>query len=457
MEAAHNAREPRFGGIDSPSRLLRPAHPDDVFASASDPAVAILDQHGVVAYCSASVGELLKRDSRELIGREASHLFPELPLNKQTPGYNLAFAAFWGSAVVWLEVEGLTPEGRFVPLEASLKRISLDGCPFIMLGLRPQDADTHLNGQLSRLEASAETSLDAIMISDTDGIIRYVNPAFEQMTGYSRDEAVGQPASLLKSGFHDAVFYEKLWSALRLGQDFRALFANRRKNGEVFFEEKHIRPFIGENGSIVSYVASGRIVSDTLQETLLRLQHQAYHDALTGLPNRNLFMDRLGQALSRATRHNEGFAVVYIDLDDFKEINDRHGHAAGDTVLCATARCLVSCIRDEDTAARLGGDEFALILLDAARHKDVEIVLEKILATLAHGACHRDAESDGEAQIPIRASIGACLFPLDGRDGQTLMCHADSAMYRQKSTHGHGFHFYSETDPPRSEIQARRQ
>jgi len=457
MEALPNARETRFGGEASIPLILRPAHLDDAFAFANDPAVAILDQHGVVAFCSATVGKLLKRDCQELIGRQASHLFPELPLKKQTPGYNLAFAAFWGSAAAWLEVEGLSPEGRFVPLEASLKRISLDGNPFIMLGLRSPDVDANLNGQLTRLEATAETSPDSYMISDTEGIIRYVNPAFEQMTGYRREEAIGQPCSLLRSGFHDAVFYEKLWNTLRLGQHFRALFANRRKDGEVFFEEKHIRPFIDENGAIVSYVASGRIISDALQETLLRLQHQAYHDALTGLPNRNLFMDRLGQALSRATRHNEGFALVYIDLDGFKEINDRHGHAAGDMVLCASARGLVSCIRDEDTAARLGGDEFALILLDVARHKDVEIVLEKILSTLAHGACHQDRESGGEAQIPIRASIGASLFPFDGRNAETLMCHADSAMYWQKSSRGPGFHFYNEADPPHSGRQSRRQ
>lgn len=454
MEASPSTGEIRFDSKISPPLLLHPAHINDVFAFASDPAIIILDRHGIVAFCSTTAGRMLGQESQGLIGQQASRFFPELPLRAQTPGYNLAFAAFWGSAAAWLEVEGRSSEARGIPLEVSLKRISLDDNPFIMLGLRPPDVRE--NGQLDRLESNAETSRDAIMISDIRGVIRYVNPAFEQMTGYSREEAIGQACSLLKSGFHDAVFYEKLWSTLCLGRDFRALFANRKKNGEIFFEEKHIRPFIGKDGIVTSYVASGRVISDTLQEALLRLQHQAYHDALTGLPNRCLFMDRLGQAFSRATRHDKGFALVYIDLNNFKHINDAYGHAAGDAVLCSTARCLASCIRDEDTAARLGGDEFALILLDVARHKDVEIVLEKILRTLAHGTNCRANESKEENLVAIEASIGISLFPIDGRDSETLMRHADRAMYCQKALNKVGFHFYSENSSQRLEDDKRQ-
>lgn len=428
---------------DAPRHLaLRPARAKADLPPMDEPAVAILDQKGVVCFCDPAVGRLLRRDSQELVGREASRIFPELPLKSETPGYNLAFAAFWGNAASWLEIEGLSSDGCIVPLEVSLRKLLLDGCPFILLSLRPPDATADLSGQLTRLEAVAESSDNAVMISDTDGIILYVNRAFEQMTGYRREEALGQPASLLKSGFHDTDFYDRMWTSLRLGHDFHALLANRKKTGEVFFEETHIRPFIDEKGNIARYVAIGHTVSEPLQDALLRLQHVAYHDALTGLPNRNLFMDRLNQAIARAQRRSESFALVYIDLDDFKEVNDTHGHAAGDSVLCTTARCLRSCIRDEDTAARLGGDEFGLILLNVEQAKAVEVVLEKVLSTLAQGAHFRDMV------IPIRASLGASLFPVDGSDADTLLHHADCAMYSEKYNGRHGFNFFNGNDTP---------
>ena len=233
------------------------------------------------------------------------------------------------------------------------------------------------NKSLEKLEKKSQTSSRAIMITDDQGIITYVNPAFERITGYLQSEAAGKPASLLKSGLHEHGFYTDLWERLRAGREFQGVFANRRKNGEFYFEEKRIRPFI-EHGKTSYFVAVGHPLSEHLQGTMLRLSQLANNDPLTGLPNRNLFLDRLHQHLSRASRYGARFTLAYLDLDNFKTINDTLGHHAGDIALKATARHIQDSLRDEDTVGRLGGDEFGLILSNTHDENDVRRTLEKV-------------------------------------------------------------------------------
>ncbi len=275
---------------------------------------------------------------------------------------------------------------------------------------------------------------DAVMITDAAGVIEYVNAAFEKLTGYARAEVVGRTPAVLKSGKQDPKFYRRLWRELRAGRPFRAVFTNRRKSGELFHEEEVIHPVRGPGGSIAHFISSGRDVTVTMRQ-LRRLAHEATHDALTGLPNRTLFADRLAQAVRLASRRKESVTVAIFDLDGFRRANNRFGHEAGDAVLRAVARRTQRCIRAADTVARLGGDEFGIILTGTASRAAVGAVLEKVRAANSAPVRHRNRN------IPISISIGACLYPRDGRSERTLSRRADAAMYAAKRAGGSRWRF----------------
>lgn len=257
----------------------------------------------------------------------------------------------------------------------------------------------------------------------------------------SSSEVSAMPALVAPLGLLSACA-ARLRSTLRSGNEFGAVFVNRRKNGEVFHEEESIRPFADALGNITHFVASGRDVSERIH-ALERLDYLANHDSLTGLPNRNLFSNRMHQAMTRVSRHGADFALLYLDLDRFKTVNDRHGHAAGDALLQAVALRLKQCVREEDTVARTGGDEFALLLSDIACGEDARKVIDKILASLRHGV-----GVEGW-RVSVSVSIGVCFFPADGNDQRSLLTHADRAVCRAKSAGGDGYRFFaSEYDTP---------
>lgn len=446
MDTNLNATLPIFEG----QALSLPCAPQPIQRStAIEGNVAILDKHGVVSFSSPALGTLFNCSPNDLEGRHVASLIPGLPFKTVTPSFNLAFADFWGTTGDRLSFKGHLPSGERIPLAVSLKKLSIDNTSFILLGMLPSQEHTEHDGEFIRLIERTEAKAEVIMITDTSGIIQAVNSAFEKATGYSKEEVVGKPASLIKSGLHDPAFYEKMWESLRAGKEFQAVFVNRRKDGELFHEDKSIRPFIDASGTITHFVATSHSLSETLQTTLLRLHNEAYHDALTALPNRHLFEDRLKQAFSRSSRRGESFSLVYVDLDNFKTINDHYGHAVGDKVLHTAASRLRACIRDEDTVARLGGDEFAMILLDIHRREDVEIVLKKVLKSLNRGIRVE------KKNLPIHASLGANIFPADGTDSKTLMMRADFAMYKAKSSGGNCFHFFSKDEYENADSKQR--
>jgi len=436
-----DARYDATGSAMASEQLPPPQQGFSVFKTqAIEGPIAVLDKYGIVSFSTPAMGDLFKCSQRELEGRDVASLIPGLPLKTLTPGYNLAFADFWGNRGELLKFKGHSPNGERIPLAVSLNKLNIDNTPLILLRLLPGSEQSTLSGELERLIERAKNKTDVVMITDTTGIILAVNDAFEQATGYTREEAVGQPASLMKSGLHTPEFYSKMWHTLLAGNEFQAVFVNRRKNGEIFHEDKNIRPFIDQSGQITHFVSTSHCLSESLRATLLRLHHGAYHDPLTGLPNRHLFEDRLRQAFFSASRRGNRFALVYLDLDRFKEINDTYGHAIGDEVLRTTATQLKAGVRDEDTVARLGGDEFALILLDIHHRADIEKLLKKILKSLEQGILL------GDKHIPILASLGANLYPEDGTDSQSLMMRADFAMYKAKSAGGHCFRFFNKDE-----------
>lgn len=294
----------------------------------------------------------------------------------------------------------------------------------------------HTQLEMAKLSRAVEQTADSVIITDSQGEIEYVNAGFEETTGYSRDEALGQTPALVKSGKHDADFYSRLWSTIRSGNVFRDVFINRRKDGSIYYEEKTITPLRDVNGRISHYISSGKDITERMQ-TQERLQYLAQHDVLTGLPNRMLFMDRLSQVMAWDKRHGRLAALLFMDLDRFKVVNDSLGHHVGDRLLQEIAIRLGKGLRDGDTVARLSGDEFAVILHDIASVEDVSPVAVKLLDLIAQPLFVEDVD------LTVTASIGISLFPGDSVDPSELLRHADIAMYRAKAKGRNNYQFYT--------------
>lgn len=275
---------------------------------------------------------------------------------------------------------------------------------------------------------------DAVLVTDPQGIIKYVNPVFERMTGYGMSELLGRTPAMLKSGAHEADFYRRLWATILAGGEFRAIFTNRRKDGAPYFEEKIIRPLFDKAGHIEHFVSFGRDATERALE-LKQLSHAATHDSLTDLPNRRLFLDRLGQALHQAVRRNEEFSVAIFDIDRFRDINNRFGHPAGDAVLQAVTARTRRWVREADTVARVGGDEFALILTGAGEHAAARVLAKVVAANAA------PIQFEGKS-VQTSISVGACCYPRDALREEELRNRADEAMYEAKRTGGNRFAFY---------------
>ena len=336
-------------------------------------------------------------------------------------------------------------------------------CLFVFASVEPQaeDRPTRLRGYVmdvtERQESEARLRLaatvfdyahEAIMICDADEVIRDVNPTFTTITGYARAEALGNTPRLLASGRHGPEFYAGLWADLRGQHVWSGEIWNRNKGGAVYVARMTISAVHGEDGRLTHYIA---VFSDVtlLKSHQERLELLAHYDALTRLPNRALLADRMQQALARAERTGELLAVAYLDLDDFKPINDRLGHDVGDLLLVEVAQRLRSVTRGGDTVARLGGDEFVLLLTEPRTREACDKVAARVLAALS--APLTVAGHD----LRISASMGLTLYPEDDADADTLIRHADQAMYDAKLGGRNRFQVY---DPRRDvHLLSRRQ
>ncbi len=290
--------------------------------------------------------------------------------------------------------------------------------------------------QMRKLSQALQHTADAIMITDEHGIIEYTNNAYEHMTGFSYQESVGKTPEQIHAGDGDEAVYQELWQTVRSGQVYSGEFAKHRKDKSPYYEEVTITPLLNSEGDVTHFIFTGRDISDRMA-TQQQLQHLAHHDVLTNLPNRSLLMDRTDQAISQASRHNHQVAVLFLDLDHFKRINDSLGHEAGDKALLHVAQVLRRLLRTSDTVARIGGDEFVVVLHEVERIAEVHQVTHKILEALA-----KPIEISSQ-ELFISTSIGIALFPNDAQNSLNLIKHADIAMYRAKE-HGRNTHeFYS--------------
>lgn len=285
-------------------------------------------------------------------------------------------------------------------------------------------ATKHAEEQLRITARVFDQAGEAIVVTDPAGRIQTVNSAFTTISGYSATEAIGQPTTLLKSGRHSPDFYQSMWQALTDTGFWQGEICNRRKNGELYPEWLTINAVKNDLGQIEHYVAVFSDISQ-IKDSQRKAEYLATHDALTGLPNRSLFHDRLRHALAMARRSKQRVGALFIDLDNFKTINDTLGHDVGDALLKECAARLREVVRDVDTVARMGGDEFTALLVDCN---------PEAAAQVAHRLVDELSSSFeiGGRKLFASASIGVAFFPDDGQDSAELIKAADAAMYRAK-------------------------
>ncbi|MCA1949698.1 MAG: diguanylate cyclase, partial [Treponema sp.] len=281
------------------------------------------------------------------------------------------------------------------------------------------------NETLMTYKKIIENTGEGILITDLSGVIQKINPAIAEMCGFSKEEIVGQKTSIFKSGMHSQSFYKDLWDKLIDTGHWEGEIWNRKKDGALMPYWLSIDTLKNIEEKPCKYVAFYIDIAQ-LKQTQEKLNNLAFYDSLTGLPNRALFMDRLDQVLSRTQRDKNRFALLYMDLDHFKDVNDGYGHQVGDELLILAAHRIKAQVRDSDTVCRLGGDEFTIILEDIHRSADAGMVAKKVIEAL------REPFFIHEREIYIGCSVGIALYPYDGATIQELVKNADAAMYDAK-------------------------
>ena len=411
--------EKRTAGALDPGRILE---------SISDAFVAV-DREWRFTYLNAKAEQVFRMSARRLLGRVCWELFPE---GSRTHGYRrLHEAMSEGRSVHYLEYSlryGIWYEVTAYPQPDGLSIYFRDVTERV---LAEQKLRLH--------ERAIEASTNAIVI--TTGrrhqySIVHVNPAFEKITGYSAQEVIGRNARFLRGEDNDQPGLTVLRQLLREQKEGRVTLRNYRKDGTLFYNELHIAPVRSAKGHVTHFVGVLNDITET-KRYQDELEHHVNHDALTGLANRHLLQDRLQQALFRADRRKLRCAVLFLDLDHFKLVNDGLGHHVGDSLLNRVASELVTILRPEDTVARFGGDEFVLVATEVQDLADVTDIAERIVTRLATPMIIENQE------ITISASLGIALYPEDGESVDELLKNADAAMYHAKEGGRNSFSYYS--------------
>ena len=317
---------------------------------------------------------------------------------------------------------------------------SEDGKPLRMLGTHTDITDRKLAEVELKIAATAFESQEGMFITDANQVILRVNHAFTIMTGYTAEEAFGNTPKLISSGRHDAAFYAEMWDSLKSQYFWEGEIWNRRKNGEIYPEHINITAVKDNKGKVINYVAS--FTDITLRKAAEKeIQHLAFYDPLTGLPNRRLLLDRLQQSAAYNARSHRGGAILFLDIDYFKTLNDTLGHDIGDLMLKQVALRLESCVRDCDTVARLGGDEFVIMLENLSEHgleaaSQAEEVCKKILASL------NKPYQLASYEYHSTPSIGVALINSQNQAPEELLKQADIAMYQAKKAGRNTLRFF---------------
>ena len=307
---------------------------------------------------------------------------------------------------------------------------------FAVLGLMDITERKQAEEEMKLAALLYQNSSEAMTVTDANGIILNVNPAFTQLTGYTAAEVIGKNPRILQSGRHDTAFYHNMWRAINATGHWQGEIWNKRKNGEVYAEWLSINTIFNEDGSAHRRVALFSDISEKKKSEEL-IWNQANFDFLTQLPNRRMFHDRLEQEIKKSSRTQLPMALLFIDLDRFKEVNDTLGHDIGDVLLKDAAQRLTSCVRDTDTVARLGGDEFTVIVGGLNELFNIERIAHTILRRLA------EPFRLGEDVVYVSGSMGITFFPQDGAEIDVLLKNADQAMYDAKRLGRNRFSYFT--------------
>ncbi len=404
-----------------------------LFEGAQDAIIVADGATGLIVDANVEAELLFGRPHEEFIGMHHLAMYPPNAADRYREMFSRHASNSGGEPE---EMEVITADGETVAVEISANMVeTAAGQRLVQSVVRDIRRRKRDEMELQRAARVFESSQQAIALTDAELNFVSVNPAFVEMTGYGADEVLGKSTSLLSSGRHSAEFITAVRQAIISNGKWQGEFWSRRKNGALFPVWLTLSVYRDAANGVQNFVAIATDISERLaaQEHIRKL---AYFDSLTQLPNRRLLQDRAEQALASADRENAKVALLFVDLDHFKTINDSLGHSAGDQLLTEVANRLLGCVRRMETVARLGGDEFVVLLSEATLDGTVEVA-RKVLEVVAR-PCWVD-----QHELGVTPSLGISLFPQDGRNFETLLKHADTAMYRAKEAGRNTYQFFA--------------
>lgn len=400
----------------------------------SDDAIISKTLNGTVTSWNRAATAIFGYTAEEMVGQSMLKLFPPHLMNEEAL---ILERIIEGEKIDHFETLRVRKDGRQIRVEVTISPIRdaqgrIVGASKIARDITERKAT---EDRLQLISSVFTHTSEAVAITDGKGTFLEVNDAFTRLTGYTRDDAIGRDLFMFRSSRQGPEVYQQLWTELQATGHCQGEVWSRRKTGDAFAGLLTVSCVYDRAGKPIKYVAIFADITP-LRQHQERLERIVNFDPLTGLPNRLLLSDRLKQSLANAKRQQQALAVIYLDLDGFKEINDRYGHDAGDRLLVALAQYIQASIRDVDTLARMGGDEFVVVLTDVDTAQGCCQILQRIL-----DACNTPVEIDGKT-LQVSASLGVTFFPGDDSDVDQLMRHADQAMYEAKQAGKNRVHLF---------------
>jgi len=401
-------------------------------------AACIKDSQGRYIFANLATATALNVSLADMLGKTDAQLFPDQLANQL---HDLDIRVFQtGRAVV--DVEEIPANGdtsywlstKFPLVDTENRVEHVGGIAIDITELRQAEQALLLRNHAIEVSAAPILIVD---IAQSNSPLIYVNEAFERVTGYKREEVLGLNCKFLQGSDSDQPELEKIRTAIAQRQSASVVLRNYRKDGSMFINELYIAPVEDPHTGQVRHFVGVQNDITQIRRYQADLERQANYDSLTGMANRNLLKERMRQLLLEGQRYERQFTVAFIDIDNFKLINDSLGHSAGDEMIIILSKRLQSCVRDEDTVARIGGDEFVLLLTSQSYDESNHLVMQRIRNEIA-----KPLFISGK-QLTITCSIGLASFPRDGEDTETLLSNADVAMYRAKSSGRNNFQFYA--------------
>jgi diguanylate cyclase (GGDEF)-like protein/PAS domain S-box-containing protein len=420
--------------VPAPAALFR-----TLFERSSD-AVVIADEQGRICWVNDASERLLGHAPGTLVGEAIELLVPA-----RFTSHRASRESYWSNPrargmATGMELKARHHDGRDIPVDIALTPLVLTEGRWVAATMRDMRGRAY-SGETLRVHATAlRSAANGVVITDRTGTITWVNPAACRITGYAADELIGHHTRTLKSGRHEPAFYEHLWATVLAGETWSGTIINRRKDGGLYHEEQTIAPVVDDAGGISHFIAIKQDVTDRhlAQEALAKaraeleslnqqLREQVIRDPLTNLYNRRYFDETIARDVSAAARKKEPIAVLAIDVDHFKRVNDVHGHAAGDAALVSLAQIITRCVRTSDIACRFGGEEFVVTMPGADRQ------VAHLRAEALRTEFERTAfAAPGGAPANATVSIGLATMKVGEEPITAVLARADAALYAAK-------------------------